>query len=334
MNERLAWEYADGPEVGRDIPITSEPREELAPGVPAPTKADKPQASGVNSAEPGLEERTVQAADPNLSPETNARLTEALRDVIGATTVTVPQDRPHISEGERPESQPGYLGMHRFQLIRGLAIVLTFAAIVALATGKWWLLPVAAGVHALGTMTVWLTSVRMMTTTERASPTVAAALSEAGVTSPDEHFSKMVAEFQQEPERTTADVISPGSEERTIETNADSARANVEQESAMTPSAGPSTPAQTGDAPDRMIWVMAFSLLVLSFVLPAAGGGGLQWLLPAVMVPALIGWLVLQRAMITRQDARVGRGSIVAIVLATTATVAVFCGVVAIAFAH
>ena len=33
---RLPWEYADGPTVGEDIPITSPPREEERPGVPKP----------------------------------------------------------------------------------------------------------------------------------------------------------------------------------------------------------------------------------------------------------------------------------------------------------
>lgn len=75
--------------------------------------------------------------------------------------------------------------MHRFQLIRASSIVLTFGAVVALATGKWWLLPLATGVHALGTMTVLLTSVRMTTISEHPSPTVAAALAEEGVSSPD-----------------------------------------------------------------------------------------------------------------------------------------------------
>ena len=47
-----------------------------------------------------------------------------------------------------------YLSMHRFQLIRASAIVLTFGAVIALVTGDWWVLPLAAGLHALGTMTV------------------------------------------------------------------------------------------------------------------------------------------------------------------------------------
>jgi hypothetical protein len=40
------------------------------------------------------------------------------------------------------------MSMHRFQLIRTSAIVLIFGAVVALSTGKSWLLPLAAGVHA------------------------------------------------------------------------------------------------------------------------------------------------------------------------------------------
>ena len=41
-NDRADWELADGPVVGRDVPITSEPREEEAPGVPVAPRLTAP----------------------------------------------------------------------------------------------------------------------------------------------------------------------------------------------------------------------------------------------------------------------------------------------------
>ena len=73
---RQEWEYARGPAVGHDVPITSPPREEEDPGVlrepetAAPTSQNRSteQRNGGSSA---TEEREVKAEDPGLSPETN-----------------------------------------------------------------------------------------------------------------------------------------------------------------------------------------------------------------------------------------------------------------------
>src|SRR5438309_5393954 len=104
----------------------------------------------------------------------------------------------------------------------------------------------------------------------------------------------------------------------------------------MTPTSQPSHPSGTGGAPDILIWSTAVSLLVLSIVLPAAGGGGWLWLTTAVMVPLLIGWMLLQQLMITRRNELhvQGRGPVIAIVACTAIAVALFCAVVAFAFQH
>jgi hypothetical protein len=343
--DRASWEYADGPRVGEDIPITSEPRKEATPGGRSDASAPGQPANGsvptgaqsAEAGEPQLEEREVRADDPELSTETNQRLTTELREVIGRERVRVPADRPHASRGEHPQQQ-GFiseLNQHRFQLIRGFAITLTFAAIVALASGDWWILPLAAGVHALGTMTVTLTIFRMVTVSEHPSPEVAAALADEGVSNPDEHFSRMIEEFRGEPERGASEVLSPGFNERTSEAGQDAGAASAEQSSAMTPTAGPSQPAGEGAAPDYIIWTTVGSLLVLSVVLPAVMGGGWMWLLTAVMVPLLAGWVLLQRAMATRgAQMHLGRGAEVTIVACTAVAVAVFCAIVALAFQH
>jgi hypothetical protein len=76
-----------------------------------------------------------------------------------------------------------------------------------------------------------------------------------------------------------------------------------------------------------------------------------MWLLPAVMVPLLVGWVVLQRMMVTRVlddelaagdpgEGHAGRAASSrpppddAIVLCTVAAVATFCGVLALIFRH
>jgi hypothetical protein len=281
------------------------------------------------------EERDVRAADPELSEETNRRLTEELREAVGQERVEVPVDRPHATEGTQPRRQSAgeYLNMHRFQLLRLTAIVLTFGAIIALVTGKWWLLPLAAGVHALGTMTVTMTIIRMTTIIERPSAELAAAMSEEGVSSPDERFSEMVQEFRPEPDRGASEVLSPGYNEQGVESSQDPAAAGAGQSSAMTPAAEPSKPGGEGGLPDVMPWALALALLVLSIVLPAVMGGGWMWLLTAVMVPLLAAWMLTQHVLKTRQP-HLGRGTLVAVVVCTTVAVAVFCVVVALAFQH
>ena len=222
--------------------------------------------------------------------------------------------------------------MHRWQVVRAAAIVLTFAAIVALATGQWWVLPVAAGVHAVGTMTVTLTAIRLTTISEHPSAQLAAAMSEEGVSSPDERFSSMVAEFRPERDRGTGDVLAPGANERTVSAIDDPASASAEQSSAMTPTAEPSRPAGAGAVPDLVIWATIGSLLLVSIAVSAAAGGWM-WLLAAVMVPLLAGWAVMQRQLSAgrgQQQLRRPR-ALIAIVLGTGLAVAAFCAVVAFA---
>jgi hypothetical protein len=335
--DRQPWEYADGPTVGEDVPITSPPREEERPGVPKPPSSPQHEDADSGSGA-GSEVREVRAEDPELSPETNQRLTSELREVVGTDRVEVPADRAHASRGEHPEQHgpAARFEMNWFQVIRTGAIVLTFAAIIALITNNWWVLALAAGVHALGTMMVSLTIVRVTTTSERPSPTVAAAMAEEGVPNPDEHFSRMVEEFRPEPERGTSEVISPGFNEREVPADADAPAAAAEQSSAMTPTGQPSRPAGAGGVPDALLWTTMVSLLVLSIVLPPLTGGGGMWLVTAAMVPLIVGWAIFQRAMITRRnqlhETLQGRGPLVAIVVCTAGAVGAFCAVVALAF--
>jgi hypothetical protein len=338
-NQRQEWEYATGRQVGDDLPITSEPRPEERPGVPIRPRSEKPAESDPGGQERGerSEVRAVEVADPRLSPDANARLTEELREVVGDEPVRVPADRPRPSQGESvpDEGVFAYISTHRPLVFGSLAGALTIAAVVALATGVWWFLPLAAGLHALGTMTVWMTVIKMTTVTEHASPTLAATLEDEGVSNPDERFSELVEEFSADQRRDAAEVYTPGAEGREVPAGRDPGRAAGEQSSAITPTAGPSEPAQGGGTPDFLIWGVGLALFVVSIVIPILAGGGAMWFLTAVMIPLLAGWMLLQREMAVHggQLHLRGRGPATAIVVLTVVAVAAFCAVVALAFA-
>lgn len=284
------------------------------------------------------EMREVRAADPELSPEVNAELTAELREVIGSDRAEVPVDRPRTSRGELPSkrSPVDYLSENRVAALGSLAIMLTFGGIVALTTGDWWLLPLAAGIHALATLSVVLLVVRLTTITEHPSPDVAAALAAEGVSSPDERFSQMVEEFTPIRPAGVGEVLSPGHNDRTVPAGEDPAMAMAEQSSAMTPTEGPTRPAGEGSLPELIVFATALALLGLSVALPAALGGGWLWLLTAVMVPLLIAWLVVQLLM-ARSPGTLqlrSRVPLIAIAVCTALAVAGFCAVVALAFQH
>lgn len=341
-SERRDWEYASGSAVGGEVPVTSEPRDEDAPGVPSGSRGGRGRGEHQGSERQGrsgrdVETRVVEVAEPQLSPETNARLTEEVREVVGTERAEVPRDRPHPSQGERVNRRgvTAYLGTQRPMLLGTFAGALVIGAIIALVTNTWWILPLAAGVHALGTMTVVAIVIRMTTTVEHPSPELAATLSAQGVRNPDEHFSRLIDEFSPTSRDETADIASPANE-RDVESDVDPAGAAAEQSSALSPNAGPSQPVDGGGTPDWIIWAVAVALFAVSIAIPAAMGGGAMWFLTAVMVPALVGWVLFQREMAVHgNDLHVrGRKPVVVIVLCTTAMVAVFCAVVALAFAH
>ena len=295
--DRPAWEYADGPKVGEEIPITNQPRPERAAGVPEPPSPPDAQPDDAD-----LEQRRVRVTDPSLDTHTSQMLTDEVRDVLGADRVRVPKDRPHPSRGERPGSRSlgGYLASRRLTVLMTFAVALTIGAIISLATGSWWLLPLAVAAHALGTMTVLIRAMGLTTVSEHPSPTLAAMLDEEGVRNVDEHFSGLVEEFSPARHGDVSDVISPGANRRTATTAEDPSTAAAEQSSAMTPTAETSEPAGEQGAPARMIWSTMLALLAASLIIPAASGGGAMWLLPLVMLPLLGAWIVIDRRMAAR----------------------------------
>jgi hypothetical protein len=184
----------------------------------------------------GLERREVRVDKPELSPQTNDRLTAEVREVVGDDHVTVPEDRPRPSQGEA-SLQPGHrltaeLKPNRFivAMIGGSFVVI--AAIVALAIGQWWILVGAFVVLVVVLAAMIATVLRMTSNQERPSATTVAALEEDGVGDPERHFSELVKEFTPE--------SSGDGEHRTTAVEDEPARAGAEQEDAVTPSGGPS----------------------------------------------------------------------------------------------
>lgn len=291
-------------------------------------------SSSAETATP-LEEREVRAADPHLTPRTNERLTEELREVIGTARVKVPVDRPHMSEGERPHDRAvPFLSMNRFSFLFGVAAALVIGGVVATTTGDWWFLPLAVGLHALGTMVVLTLSIRLTAVSERPSPELAAAMTEEGVRTPDQRFSEMVDEFREVPEGSLKDTLSQEPNDRTAAAHEDPARAGSEQVKSWTATAGPSQTAPAGGTPDYLLWAVAYAVVAFSIAIPAAFGGGWMWLTAAVIVPLVLGWSGLQLFMLKRPDhAEVhGRLPFVVTLGLTVAAVAIFCAIVAIVY--
>jgi hypothetical protein len=184
----------------------------------------------------GLVRREVRVDEPELSPQTNDRLTAEVREVVDDDHVTVPADRPRPSRGEA--SPPtghrltAELKPNRFIMATIVGSFVVIAAIVALMIGHWWILVGAFIVLAAATAAVIATVLRMTSNQERPSPTTVAALEEDGVGNPERHFSDLVKEFT--PER------GGDGEHRTTAVEDEPAAAGVEQENAITPSGGPS----------------------------------------------------------------------------------------------
>jgi hypothetical protein len=179
-----------------------------------------------------LEERAVEVNLPTLSADANHRLTEALRDVIGADTVRVPADRPHPSQGERPRATL----MQRMTTWKAIgmgliAVTLGVAFIIFTALSHDWLLTGLAFVVLLVSLLVVTTAIiELASVPEYPDPGIVALLAEEGISDPEVRFSEMVMEFTPE----VGD-----HEERHTAVHDDPARAIAEQQGALTATSGP-----------------------------------------------------------------------------------------------
>ena len=185
-----------------------------------------------------LEQRTVEVNDPKLSADANRRLTEAVREVVGSDHVLVPADRPHVSQGERSRATLQQRMTSTMAMgIGAIAVAVCVGLVIVTAlSGNWFLTAVTFVVLAIALAAVTMSIMGLASTTEYPDPGLAALLSEQGMRDPEVHFSALVQEFT-----PAAD-----DEHRSTSVEDDPALAAAEQESAVTPSGGPSTPVGPG----------------------------------------------------------------------------------------
>jgi hypothetical protein len=244
------------------------------------------------------ETRTVRSEDPSLSPEANRLLTEELREAVGRDEVEVPVGTPRRTAEARGHHSPvvATLASHRQILVVSVLAALVIGAIVAFATGAWWAVVVALGLHALGTMLTATAAVQLTTEVEHVAPETAARLEEEGVADPDRVLTELVEDFAGAPHAGGApEVVSSGNNERTVHAGEDPARATVEQRTAMTPQSEPGPAAGERSAVEALPWWIVLGMMIVSVaVAPFADRG---WALPLIVLPIGAGWVVLQRFM-------------------------------------
>ena len=184
-----------------------------------------------------LEERTVEVNDPRLTEAANRRLTEAVREVVGADRVLVPADRPHVSQGEATRI-PFWedVTAPKAMSIGLVAVAACVALIIATSYGNWLLTAATFVVLVISLAAVVKTIMSLASTTEYPDPGLVALLAEQGVHDPENRFSALVREF--------TPVSEDGARETAVEE--DTAKATAEQHESVTPSGGPSTPVGPG----------------------------------------------------------------------------------------
>jgi hypothetical protein len=98
----------------------------------------------------------------------------------------VPRDKPHAKrERHGDHSSIGEaLSDNRILIAITFLTLVVVGAIVALATGSWWAVVLAATVHALGTYVVLTTLASAARQVEHVSPTATGALAKEGVAEP------------------------------------------------------------------------------------------------------------------------------------------------------
>jgi hypothetical protein len=241
------------------------------------------------------ERRAVRSEDPSLSPEANRLLTEELREAVGRDEVEVPAGTPRRTSERRGRRSTvvATVASHRQLFVVTLLAALVVGAIVAFATGAWWAVVAALGLHALGTMLTATAAVQLTTQVEHVAPGTAARLEEEGVADPDRVLTDLVEDFAgAERARGAAEVVSSGNNERTVHAGEDPARATVEQRTAMTPQSEPGPAAGERSAIEALPWwIVVGAMLASAAVAPFADRG---WALPLIVVPIGLGWIALQ----------------------------------------
>jgi hypothetical protein len=260
-----------------------------------------------------LEVREVRSDDPSLSQEANRLLTEELREAVGADRVRVPRGTPRKSE--RSHGGRGglatELAANRILLAVTFLVMLVLGVVVALATGAWWAVVAACIVHAAGAFAVLTILGSAATQTEHVDPAVAARLADEGVPDPDAQLTDLVEEFAgASGDHGPAELVTTGANEQTADPAHNPASAAVQQRTVQTPAGGPTAPAGTGSAMDRvLVRGIVATLMVLAVIAGALSPvlGARFLIVPAVMLPLGLVWLVLQTRMGGEREERAGR---------------------------
>jgi hypothetical protein len=146
----------------------------------------------------GRDHRAVRSDDPSLSSEANQRLTEELREIIGADAVDVPRGRPDPSHARHARHTPiaSELIADRLGYAAAALVLIVVLAIVGLATGSVIALIAAFAVLLIAiTLALWLV-LGLTAEREHPSPELAALLEEEGVGDPDRLLTDLVDEFR------------------------------------------------------------------------------------------------------------------------------------------
>jgi hypothetical protein len=181
-----------------------------------------------------LERRKLEVTDKRLSPATRAAMTEDLQAALGTDSVEVPAGRPHVEAGERAKDAGPKLAITGNRL---LILTLFGGGLLALgialgAHAGWWFLPVVyLGVIAVG-LGIINTVLNLTTIRDHPSATTAAAMEADGILNPDEYYSDLIREYEAPSDES--------SEDRTVHSGEQPAKAGAEQEKAMTPTGTPS----------------------------------------------------------------------------------------------
>ncbi len=198
----------------------------------------------------------VRSEDPSLSREANEMLTRELQQVVGATEVDVPEgtlERRILRHGGHSTMTATLVDNRPIILVTFLGAIVV-GSIIALATGQFWALLLAVGVHAAATVLVAFGVLQLTTQTEHVSPEVYARLEAEGVTDPDQVFNELIED--------------------------------------LTPTSEVARPAGSGSAIERGLLV-AFVCILAATIVFAVINGGQMWILPVVVLPMGLGWIYL-----------------------------------------
>ena len=153
--------------------------------------------------QPRRDHRTVRSADPSLSDDANRRLTEELREIVGADAVDVPGDRTdpaHVRHGGRGAAVTELIA-NRFEYGAVALVLVVVLAIVGLATGSVIALIAALAVLLVAVALAVRLVLGLTDDREHPSPELAALLGEEGVGDPDRLLTDLVDEFRTDEQR-------------------------------------------------------------------------------------------------------------------------------------